>query len=188
MAAMLSHARLGELVMWISVFFVGCTLSGLAIGFALERLMPKKRIWSDALAEGQLRHELVGNVVFVLVNVAVFTAVLASGIVRFAEPGWTGGVLTFVALYGLAGGTMAIARSTIPLAVFPREAYARASARLALPLNLAFASAPPVFGAILTRASVDAALILAIGCSTLALSLLIVLALRTEPRALTNGA
>lgn len=99
-------------------------------------------------------------------------------------------ILVFVALYGLAGGTMAVARSTIPLAVFPREAYARASARLALPLNLAFAIAPPVFGAILTRASAKAALILATGLSTLALSLLIVLALRTasHPRPATESA
>jgi predicted MFS family arabinose efflux permease len=92
-------------------------------------------------------------------------------------------ILTFVALYGLAGGAMAVARSTIPLAVFPREAYARASTRLALPLNLAFAIAPPVFGAILTHASADAALILATALSTLALVLLIVLALRSETRA-----
>jgi predicted MFS family arabinose efflux permease len=84
-------------------------------------------------------------------------------------------ILTFTVLYGLAGGSMAIARSTIPLAVFPREAYARASARLALPMNLAFAIAPPVFGAILTRAGAGAALILATVCSTLALLLLLAL-------------
>ncbi|HWK81169.1 MAG TPA: MFS transporter [Thermomicrobiales bacterium] len=95
-------------------------------------------------------------------------------------------VLTFVALYGLAGGAMAVARSTIPLAVFPREAYARASVRLALPLNLAFATAPPVFGAILTHASADTALLLATGLSTLALALLIALSLRT--RSLPQGA
>jgi predicted MFS family arabinose efflux permease len=89
-------------------------------------------------------------------------------------------ISTFVVLYGLAGGSMAIARSTIPLAVFPREAYARASARLALPMNLAFAIAPPVFGAILTHASADAALLLATICSTIALSLLILLALRNH--------
>ncbi|MGN6033079.1 MAG: MFS transporter [Thermomicrobiales bacterium] len=89
-------------------------------------------------------------------------------------------VLTFVTLYGLAGGAMAVARSTIPLAVFPREAYARASMRLALPLNLAFATAPPVFGAILTHANADAALLLATGLSTLALALLIALTLRTR--------
>lgn len=89
-------------------------------------------------------------------------------------------ILTFVALYGLAGGSMAIARSTIPLAVFPREAYARASSRLALPLNLSFAIAPPVFGAILTHASADVALTLATALSTLAFSLLLVLALRTR--------
>jgi len=95
-------------------------------------------------------------------------------------------IITFVALYGLAGGSMAIARSTIPLAVFPRAAYARASARLALPLNLAFAIAPPTFGAILTHANADVALILAIGCSTFALALLVVLALRIRPRAVPN--
>ncbi len=91
-------------------------------------------------------------------------------------------IITFVALYGLAGGAMAIARSTIPLAVFPRAAYARASARLALPLNLAFATAPPIFGAILTHASADAALMLATILSTLALALLIILALKVKSR------
>lgn len=96
-------------------------------------------------------------------------------------------VFTFVALYGLAGGAMAVARSTIPLAVFPREAYARASARLALPLNLAFATAPPIFGAILTHASADTALTLATGLSTLALSLLIVLWLRTRSTRTLQG-
>lgn len=97
-------------------------------------------------------------------------------------------VLTFVGLYGLAGGTMAVARSTIPLAVFPREAYARASARLALPMNLSFAIAPPAFGAILTHASADAALILATVLSTIASLLLIVLTLRTRPQAMPQGA
>jgi predicted MFS family arabinose efflux permease len=96
-------------------------------------------------------------------------------------------VLAFVVLYGLAGGAMAVARGTIPLAVFPRGAYARASARLALPLNLAFATAPPVFGAILTRAGADAALILATGLSTLALALLIALARRVETHPVRVG-
>lgn len=96
-------------------------------------------------------------------------------------------VFAFVALYGLAGGAMAVARSTIPLAVFPRAAYARVSMRLALPLNLAFALAPPVFGAILTHASAGAALMLATGCSTIALLLLIVLALRTGSHAVPKG-
>ncbi len=97
-------------------------------------------------------------------------------------------IIAFVVLYGLAGGTMAIARSTIPLAVFPRAAYARASARLALPMNLAFATAPPVFGVILTRAGADLALILAIVLSTVALSLLIGLRRRTTSHAANVGA
>lgn len=89
-------------------------------------------------------------------------------------------IVTFVVLYGLAGGSMAIARSTIPLAVFPREAYAQASMRLALPMNLAFATAPPVFAAILTHQGAGTALVLATVCSTIALALLIALAVRTR--------
>jgi len=77
-------------------------------------------------------------------------------------------VLLFVLMYGAAGGTMAVARSTIPLAIFPRVAYARASARLALPLNLAYAAGPPAFGAILTNWGAQDALRIAMALSTVA--------------------
>jgi MFS family permease len=63
-----------------------------------------------------------------------------------------GGALLFALLYGLASGITAVTRATLPLQIFPAGAYARASAQLAVPLNLSFAAAPPVFTAILTSA------------------------------------
>jgi MFS family permease len=68
------------------------------------------------------------------------------------------GALLFATLYGIAGGITAIARATLPLQIFPPGAYARASAQLAVPLNLSFAAAPPVFAAIMTSAGPHAAL------------------------------
>lgn len=70
--------------------------------------------------------------------------------------------ITFVLLYGLAGGLMAVVRATLPLAIFPAAAYARASAKLALPMNLAFAAAPPVFARILESNGANSALLLSI--------------------------
>ena len=70
----------------------------------------------------------------------------------------TTGAILFAALYGLASGITAIARATLPLQLFPAGAYARASARMAVPLNLAFATAPPAFMVIMTSASPQFAL------------------------------
>ncbi|WP_442792911.1 MFS transporter [Rhizobium sp. SL86] len=78
------------------------------------------------------------------------------------------GAMLFATLYGVASGITAVTRATLPLQIFPPDAYARASARLAVPLNLAFASAPPAFTAILVRAGPHAAIWLAFGSSILA--------------------
>lgn len=87
------------------------------------------------------------------------------------------GAMLFATLYGLAGGATAIARATLPLQIFPAGAYARASAQLAVPLNLSFAAAPPVFAAILTSAGPHAALWLAFAISLLAFGTLFALSL-----------
>lgn len=94
----LEHASLPELLAATSGFFVVNTLIGLAFGFTLERAMPTRRIWSDALAPGQLRHELIGNVVFVIVSIVSATAALGAHVIRFGEPGTWSAVLTFLAL------------------------------------------------------------------------------------------
>lgn len=65
--------------------------------------------------------------------------------------------IAFVAVYGLAGGVLAVVRSTMPLDLFPGAADARASSMLALSLNLSFACAP-LFAALLAGPGSDAAL------------------------------
>ncbi|TWF56484.1 hypothetical protein [Neorhizobium alkalisoli] len=82
------------------------------------------------------------------------------------------GAVTFAVLYGIASGITAVTRATLPLQIFAPGAYARASARLAVPLNLSFATAPPVFTAIVTSAGPHAALWLALVISIFAFSTL----------------
>lgn len=86
--------------------------------------------------------------------------------------------LAFVAVYGLAGGALAVARATMPLQFFPGAAYAHASAHLAGPLNLAFAAAPPAFAAILTAAGGEVALAVAFAISLIGFAALVWLTLR----------
>lgn len=78
------------------------------------------------------------------------------------------GAMLFAMLYGIASGVTAVTRATLPLQLFPTGAYARASAQLAVPLNLSFAAAPPVFTAIMTSAGPHAALWLAFAISIFA--------------------
>lgn len=78
------------------------------------------------------------------------------------------GAVLFATLYGIASGVTAVTRATLPLQIFPDGAYARASAQLAVPLNLSFAAAPPVFAAIMTSAGPHAALWLAFAISVFA--------------------
>lgn len=87
------------------------------------------------------------------------------------------GAVAFATLYGVASGAAAVTRATLPLQVFPQGAYARASARLAVPLNLSYAAAPPVFTTIMTSAGPHAALWLAFALSLLSFAMLFILRL-----------
>jgi MFS family permease len=78
------------------------------------------------------------------------------------------GAMLFAILYGVASGITSVTRATLPLQIFPAGAYARASAQLAVPLNLSFAAAPPVFAGILSGAGPHAALWLALVVSIFA--------------------
>lgn len=101
------------------------------------------------------------------------------------------GAMAFATLYGMASGATAVVRATLPLQIFPSGAYARASARLAVPLNLSFATAPPVFAAIMTSSGPHAALWLAFALSILAFAALLGLLLlewRTKAAPLPNRA
>lgn len=83
------------------------------------------------------------------------------------------GTMLFAALYGIASGITAVTRATLPFQVFPRDAYAQASARMAVPLNLAFATAPPAFTAVINFASEQAALWLALLLSIVAFAAMV---------------
>jgi MFS family permease len=95
------------------------------------------------------------------------------------------GAVLFAALYGVASGVTAVSRATLPLQIFPEGAYARAAAQLAVPLNLAFAAAPPIFAAIMTSAGPRTALWLAFAISIFAFGALLglLLLIRRSPSA-----
>src|SRR3546814_4412532 len=78
------------------------------------------------------------------------------------------GAVLVASLYCIASGVTAVSRATLPLQIFPAAAYGRATARLAVPLNLCFAAAPPVFTAIMTSAGPQASLWLAFAISIFA--------------------
>jgi predicted MFS family arabinose efflux permease len=89
--------------------------------------------------------------------------------------GGTTGAWAFVILFGAASGTMSVARATLPLELFDPSAYAFMVGRLALPMYLAFAAAPPVFGLILTNGGARSVLMAALTLSLIALAALITL-------------
>jgi predicted MFS family arabinose efflux permease len=108
-----------------------------------------------------------------LMPVSLF--VLAAG--QGAE--WS--VVVFILLYGLSSGAMSVGRATLPLVFFDREVYGRVLARLGLPLNLAFAAAPPIFSRILGEHGNAAALTLATVCSIGTLGSLLLLGRYRRP-------
>src|SRR5262245_45488069 len=85
-----------ELSLAVTAFFTLNTLLQLAFGFWLERRLSP--IWAVPLEPGQLRHEALGNLVFVIVTSAAFTLALGSGAARYSEPSWLAGVTTFMLL------------------------------------------------------------------------------------------
>jgi len=98
MSEVLQSAGWLALLLWVSAFFAGLTVLSVALGFLLERALRDHRIWSLPLDPGQLRHELVGNLVFLSVTIASFTAVLGARVTRFGDDSFVRGLGTFVAL------------------------------------------------------------------------------------------
>jgi hypothetical protein len=79
-------------------------------------------------------------------------AVLASAMVLLMlGDGSYAVTITFVVLYGLANGMLAVSRATTPLVFYDRADYVRAASRMALPLNMVSAVAPTLFIVLLTR-------------------------------------
>jgi sterol desaturase/sphingolipid hydroxylase (fatty acid hydroxylase superfamily) len=98
MGAWLENAAPSEIARVVFGLFFGMCVVSSALGFALERLMRGQRIWALPLHPDQLRLELTGNVVFLIVQTVALSAVLASGLPRYGAPSWPFGVATFFAL------------------------------------------------------------------------------------------
>lgn len=90
--------------------------------------------------------------------------VVTALILLAAGGGTPGAAMVFILLYGLGSGVLAVVRATLPLAFYDRGAYARAASRIALPLNLVTAAAPPILATILTSFGREAVLLLTAGC------------------------
>lgn len=114
----------------------------------------------------------------------ITTGLVAGALLPFAMlilitgHGATWAIITFIAIYGLGSGALAVARATIPLVFYDKAAFAKATSHIALPLNLISAAAPPLMAALLTRFGSDAVLELALICSIGALAMLALLGRR----------
>jgi predicted MFS family arabinose efflux permease len=93
---------------------------------------------------------------------------------------WT--VATFMLLYGMGSGALAVARATMPLIFYDKAEFTKATSRMALPLNILSAVSAPILVALLTRFGSNALLGLTLLCSCAALAILVLLG-RRRPRA-----
>lgn len=92
-------------------------------------------------------------------------ALVVTALLLLALGGGTpGAVMVFILIYGLGSGVLAVVRATLPLAFYDKSAYARAASRIALPLNLVTAAAPPILASVLTAFGREAVLLLTAGC------------------------
>lgn len=96
MAAWIETASWLELSGAVSGFFALNTVLFVAFGYLLERL--PRHVWAVPLDPGQLRHEIIGNLVFVVITSAAFVLALGSGTARYSTPSWLAGANTFVGL------------------------------------------------------------------------------------------
>lgn len=86
---------------------------------------------------------------------------------------WT--IAGFILIYGLGSGALAVSRATIPLIFYDKTEFAKATSRIALPLNLISAASPPILIGLLTRFGSHTVLGLATVCSCGALLILFLL-------------
>ncbi|MBR1247895.1 MFS transporter [Bradyrhizobium sp. AUGA SZCCT0169] len=82
-------------------------------------------------------------------------------------------IAAFILLYGMGSGAFAVARATIPLVFYDQAEFAKATSRLALPLNIISAASPPLLVGLLTNVGSNALLGVAMACSCGALLILL---------------
>lgn len=86
-----------------------------------------------------------------------------------------GAIAAFILIYGLGSGALAVARATMPLVFYDKVEFAKASSRIALPLNVLSAISPPVLVILLNRFGSNALLTLTLVSSLGALAILMLL-------------
>lgn len=75
-----------ELLAKTAAVWIGVSAISIVLGFGVERAMKARRVWALPLAKGQLRHELIGNMVFLAIAIPFSAAALHIGWIRFAAP------------------------------------------------------------------------------------------------------
>ncbi|MDI7861263.1 MFS transporter [Rhizobiaceae bacterium n13] len=81
----------------------------------------------------------------------------------------------FILLYSFGSGVFAVSRALLPLSVFSAREYGLQAARLSLPQNLAMATAPVIFTALLDRGGSGSVIAVSIGLSAIVLVLVVAL-------------
>ncbi|MDH2344069.1 MULTISPECIES: MFS transporter [unclassified Bradyrhizobium] len=126
----------------------------------------------DLMGRGRWDGITTGIVAAAVLTVAIMFLMIGEGSHR--------AIAAFVLLYGVGSGVLIVARATIPLVFYEKAEFARATSRIALPLNLASAIGPPVLVDVLTRFGSHGLLYLAVLCS-FGMFLLMVLLGRRRP-------
>jgi MFS family permease len=99
-------------------------------------------------------------------------------VILMAGHGTYWSIATFILLYGLSSGALAVARATIPLVFYDKAAYAKAASHIALPVNVIAAAASPLLVSLLICWGTSAVLGLTILLACGALVILLVLSRR----------
>jgi MFS family permease len=107
-------------------------------------------------------------------------------VILMAGSGAYWSVATFILIYGLSSGALAVARATIPLVFYDRADYAKAASHIALPVNLLAASASPLLISLLIRWGTNAVLglVFLLGCGAV---LILLILSRRRPSLLTTA-
>lgn len=124
----------------------------------------------DAVAGERLPVEKVALAGLVLGPVACLLLALA--------PGSSTVAVVFVMLFNAAMGVIAVARATLPLALFGRTGFGAMLGRLTVPQNLTFAAAPLLFAFLVERLGASGTLVVSAAIQSLALLAMIMLVRR----------
>jgi len=109
----------------------------------------------------------IGTASAVILSLSLIVLLIAQGSII--------GIGTFLILYGVGSGALAVARSTIPLVFYDKSDFAKALSRISLPLNWMSAVSPPLLISMMMNYGSSIVLIVATACSCLAIAILFVL-------------